>query len=97
MYYDPDAKGTHAAPRWTYLLCGVGLFIYQSLDAIGENFIRNRIIWSLNSITKIRHLLQMENKLVEQALQHQWVNFSTMGKQNTVEDHSTTSTKLSSS
>lgn len=36
MYYDPDAKGTHAPPRWTYLLCGVGLFIYQSLDAIGE-------------------------------------------------------------
>lgn len=36
MYYDPDAKGTHAPPRWTYLLCALGLFIYQSLDAIGE-------------------------------------------------------------
>jgi hypothetical protein len=37
MYYNPDAKGTNDPPRWTYLLCGVGLFIYQSLDAIGEN------------------------------------------------------------
>lgn len=36
MYYNPDAKSTYAPPRWTYLLCGVGLFIYQSLDAIGE-------------------------------------------------------------
>jgi choline/ethanolamine phosphotransferase len=37
MYYNPDAKGTSDVPRWTYLLCGIGLFIYQSLDAIGEN------------------------------------------------------------
>lgn len=36
MFYDPDAKGTQAPPRWTHLLCGIGLFIYQSLDAIGE-------------------------------------------------------------
>lgn len=30
--YTPDAKSE--APRWTYALCGLGLFIYQSLDAI---------------------------------------------------------------
>ncbi|XP_018326706.1 cholinephosphotransferase 1 isoform X3 [Agrilus planipennis] len=30
--YSPDAKTE--APRWTYFLCAVGLFIYQSLDAI---------------------------------------------------------------
>lgn len=37
MYYDPDAKGTHMPPRWTYLLCALGLFVYQSLDAIGND------------------------------------------------------------
>lgn len=37
MAYDPDAKGTNGAvPRWVYLLCGVGLFVYQTLDAIGK-------------------------------------------------------------
>lgn len=41
MLYDPDAKGTETPPRWTYLLCGVGLFIYQSLDAIGEDWEEN--------------------------------------------------------
>jgi hypothetical protein len=34
IFYCPDAKAE--APRWTYLACAVGLFIYQSLDAIGE-------------------------------------------------------------
>lgn len=37
MYYDPDAKGTHMPPRWTYLLCALGIFVYQSLDAIGDD------------------------------------------------------------
>ncbi|XP_077289834.1 choline/ethanolaminephosphotransferase 1 bbc isoform X7 [Arctopsyche grandis] len=32
VWYTPDAKSE--APRWTYALCGLGLFIYQSLDAI---------------------------------------------------------------
>lgn len=32
LYHAPDAKAD--APRWCYLLCAVGLFIYQSLDAI---------------------------------------------------------------
>ncbi|TUH38757.1 Choline/ethanolaminephosphotransferase 1 [Bagarius yarrelli] len=32
IYYCPTA--TEQAPLWTYLLCAVGLFIYQSLDAI---------------------------------------------------------------
>ncbi|XP_031569116.1 choline/ethanolaminephosphotransferase 1-like [Actinia tenebrosa] len=32
MYYCPQAKGT--APCWAFLTCAVGLFIYQSLDAI---------------------------------------------------------------
>jgi hypothetical protein len=36
IFYCPDAKAE--APRWTYLACAVGLFIYQSLDAIGEWF-----------------------------------------------------------
>lgn len=40
MCYDPDGKGTQTAPRWTYLVCGLGLFIYQSLDAIGEKLPR---------------------------------------------------------
>lgn len=34
LYHAPDAKSD--APRWVYLSCAVGLFIYQSLDAIGE-------------------------------------------------------------
>ena len=34
LYHAPDAKTD--APRWTYLSCAVGLFIYQSLDAIGK-------------------------------------------------------------
>jgi hypothetical protein len=34
IWYSPDAKSE--APRWCYLSCAVGLFIYQSLDAIGE-------------------------------------------------------------
>ena len=50
MYYDPDAKGTHVAPRWTYLLCGIGLFIYQSLDAIGEKIVSRTSLlnWIIN-------------------------------------------------
>ncbi|CAG0912682.1 unnamed protein product [Notodromas monacha] len=32
MYYAPLAK--ECAPRWAYFCCGMGLFIYQSLDAI---------------------------------------------------------------
>jgi ethanolaminephosphotransferase len=34
--YNPDGKTTNSPPAWTYLLCALGLFIYQSLDAIGE-------------------------------------------------------------
>lgn len=34
IWYSPDAKVE--APKWCYLACAVGLFIYQSLDAIGE-------------------------------------------------------------
>lgn len=30
--YVSDAKSD--APRWAYMLCGAGLFVYQSLDAI---------------------------------------------------------------
>ncbi|ESP04098.1 hypothetical protein LOTGIDRAFT_136765 [Lottia gigantea] len=32
VFYSPDAK--HHVPGWAYILCGLGLFIYQSLDAI---------------------------------------------------------------
>ncbi|KAF4524406.1 hypothetical protein B566_EDAN009322 [Ephemera danica] len=32
VWYSPDAKAE--APRWACFLCGLGLFIYQSLDAI---------------------------------------------------------------
>ncbi|KAG7190020.1 hypothetical protein KM043_006172 [Ampulex compressa] len=32
VYYSPDAKAE--APKWACLLCAVGLFVYQSLDAI---------------------------------------------------------------
>ncbi|XP_043265442.1 choline/ethanolaminephosphotransferase 1 isoform X1 [Colletes gigas] len=32
VYYSPDARTE--APRWACFLCAVGLFIYQSLDAI---------------------------------------------------------------
>jgi len=32
VWFSPDAKSE--APRWAFLLCAVGLFIYQSLDAI---------------------------------------------------------------
>lgn len=34
IWFSPDAK--EEAPRWCYMACAVGLFIYQSLDAIGE-------------------------------------------------------------
>lgn len=34
MFYDMNASG--GAPRWAYLLCAIGLFVYQTLDAIGE-------------------------------------------------------------
>ncbi|OQV21592.1 Choline/ethanolaminephosphotransferase 1 [Hypsibius exemplaris] len=32
IYYSPDAKTP--APTWTYFLCGLGIFIYQTLDAL---------------------------------------------------------------
>ncbi|KAK7083525.1 Choline/ethanolaminephosphotransferase 1, partial [Halocaridina rubra] len=32
IYYSPDAK--QEVPRWACFLCALGLFIYQSLDAI---------------------------------------------------------------
>lgn len=32
--YSPNAK--NEAPAWCYLACSVGLFVYQSLDAIGR-------------------------------------------------------------
>ncbi|KAL1116096.1 hypothetical protein AAG570_005591 [Ranatra chinensis] len=32
VWFSPDAKSE--APRWAFLLCGIGLFVYQSLDAI---------------------------------------------------------------
>ncbi|XP_069160876.1 cholinephosphotransferase 1-like isoform X5 [Procambarus clarkii] len=32
VYYSPDAK--QEVPRWACFLCALGLFIYQSLDAI---------------------------------------------------------------
>ncbi|KAH3891055.1 choline/ethanolaminephosphotransferase 1-like isoform X1 [Dreissena polymorpha] len=32
MLYNPD--GLHESPRWVYVMCASGLFIYQSLDAI---------------------------------------------------------------
>lgn len=34
IWHSPDAK--IEAPKWCFLSCAVGLFIYQSLDAIGE-------------------------------------------------------------
>lgn len=38
LHYNPDGKSNNSPPpRWTYLLCALGLFIYQSLDAIGEH------------------------------------------------------------
>lgn len=37
FYHNPDLKNTNTPPpRWTYLLFALGLFIYQSLDAIGS-------------------------------------------------------------
>lgn len=42
LYHAPDAKSD--APRWCYLSCAVGLFIYQSLDAIGKTLINLHII-----------------------------------------------------
>lgn len=32
VFYSPDAKAE--APRWAFFVCALGLFIYQSLDAI---------------------------------------------------------------
>ncbi|XP_071099796.1 choline/ethanolaminephosphotransferase 1-like [Haliotis cracherodii] len=32
VYYSPDAK--QDVPSWAYFMCGLGLFVYQSLDAI---------------------------------------------------------------
>jgi phosphatidylglycerophosphate synthase len=32
MFYSPDGKGE--PPSWSYFLCALGLFIYQTLDAI---------------------------------------------------------------
>ncbi|XP_046395658.1 cholinephosphotransferase 1 isoform X1 [Ischnura elegans] len=32
IFYSPDAKAE--APRWAFFVCALGLFIYQSLDAI---------------------------------------------------------------
>ncbi|CAK4071006.1 unnamed protein product [Aphanomyces euteiches] len=32
LYFSPQLEG--GAPAWTYLMCGVGLFVYQTLDAI---------------------------------------------------------------
>lgn len=31
VFYSPDAR--HEAPRWAFLICAVGLFVYQTLDA----------------------------------------------------------------
>lgn len=42
LYHAPDAKND--APRWCYLSCAIGLFIYQSLDAIGMPYIFTFII-----------------------------------------------------
>jgi hypothetical protein len=39
LYYNPDGKNTNSPPPWTYLVCALGLFIYQTLDAIGENYL----------------------------------------------------------
>jgi phosphatidylglycerophosphate synthase len=36
LYFNPDGKDGNTPPRWTYIVCALGLFIYQSLDAIGE-------------------------------------------------------------
>lgn len=40
IWHSPDAKTE--APRWCYLACAIGLFIYQSLDAIGKCW---QIVW----------------------------------------------------
>ncbi|GFT31883.1 hypothetical protein NPIL_208611 [Nephila pilipes] len=32
LYYSPDAKAE--APSWVYVLCAVGVFLYQTLDAL---------------------------------------------------------------
>ncbi|XP_039279157.1 choline/ethanolaminephosphotransferase 1 [Nilaparvata lugens] len=32
VWYSPDARAE--APRWAFLVCAIGLFVYQSLDAI---------------------------------------------------------------
>lgn len=74
MFYDPDAKGTHAPPRWTYLLCGIGLFIYQTLDAIGEF---DGVV--LKAIIQLP-LLQMESRQDGQDRRRRWANFLTTGK-----------------
>lgn len=31
IFYSPDA--VHEAPRWTFILCALGMFVYQTLDA----------------------------------------------------------------
>lgn len=36
IYHNPDAKDTYSPPRWAYLMCAIGLFVYQTLDAIGK-------------------------------------------------------------
>lgn len=67
LYHAPDAKAD--APRFCYLWCAVGLFLYQSLDAIGEfsnqlNYLDFRIVHELNlaSFIFINNMIRKENK-----------------------------------
>lgn len=45
MVYDPYANGLTNPPPICYALCALGLFIYQSLDAIG-NYYHSKISYS---------------------------------------------------
>lgn len=81
LYHAPDAKAD--APRWCYLSCAIGLFIYQSLDAIGmfhiwfavSHYHHRSINFFSNHLTEL--FLQMESKLVAQTIHRHLVNSST--------------------
>lgn len=61
IWYSPDAKAE--APRWCYLACAVGLFVYQSLDAIGEfSRILGMFIRKIDDKSLIRWQTSQKNK-----------------------------------
>jgi hypothetical protein len=72
IYYDPkfltEKGGADGPPNWVYFTWGIGLFLYQSFDAV------DGCVLASFKLTHCNVIFCSENRPAEQAWLARWVN-----------------------